>query len=83
MIINVFKNITYCLKWTSKNFPNRDELSLRTVLALPKLSSSGEASKICSVMRLDGDLLTAAKYCIISLVDSVLPEPDSPEITTT
>jgi len=74
---------TYSLKCTSRYFPNRDELSLRTVLALPKLSSRGDASSICSVIRLEGDLFTAAKYCITSFVDSVFPEPLSPEITTT
>jgi hypothetical protein len=74
---------TYSLKCTSRYFPNRDELSLRTVLALPKLSNRGEASSICSVIRLEGDLFTAAKYCITSFVDSVFPEPLSPEITTT
>ena len=55
---------------------------MRTVFAFPKLSNSGDASRICSVIKLDGDLLTAAKYCINNLVDSVFPEPDSPDTTT-
>ena len=33
-----------------------------TVLAFPKLSRSGEASRICSVIRLEEDLFTAARY---------------------
>ena len=33
-----------------------------TVLALPKLSRSGLASRICSVIRLLEDLFTAARY---------------------
>ena len=37
----------------------------------------------CPLTRLDEDLLTAAKYCINSLVLSVLPAPDSPLITIT
>lgn len=75
--------ITYSLKWTSKYFPNRLLLSFRGVLAFPKLSRSGVASRICSVTRLFGARLTAARYCITNLVDSVFPEPDSPEMTTT
>lgn len=69
---------THCLKKTSMYFPNRLELSFRIVLALPKDSSRGLASRICSVMRLLPDLLTAARYCMINLVASVFPDPDSP-----
>jgi hypothetical protein len=36
------------LNWISTNLPNRDELSLRTVLALPNASSSGFDSSTCS-----------------------------------
>nr|GFS60648.1 hypothetical protein NPIL_219851 [Nephila pilipes] len=71
-------NHTYSLKCTSMYFPNLLELSFLTVFAFPKDSSKGLASRICSVMRLLGDLFTAAKYCIISLVLSVLPAPLSP-----
>ena len=76
----------YFLKKIWVYLPNREELSLRTVVALPKLSSSGDASKICSVTKLEAecdDLLTAAKYCMINLVDSVLPAPLSPLMMTT
>ena len=56
------------LKKISRYFPNLELLSFLTVLALPKLSRRGEASRICSVIRLDEDLLTAARYCMINLV---------------
>jgi hypothetical protein len=36
-----------------------------------------------SLTKLEEDLLTAAKYCISSLVLSVLPAPDSPVMTIT
>uniref|UniRef100_A0A1A9WX27 Uncharacterized protein n=1 Tax=Glossina brevipalpis TaxID=37001 RepID=A0A1A9WX27_9MUSC len=67
-------------------FLQRELLSLRVVRALPKASNKGAASKICSVITAEAEPppgTTAAKYCITSFVDSVLPEPDSPEITTT
>ena len=69
---------TYDLKKTSIYFPNLLELSLRIVLAFPNDSRSGLASRICSVIVLLPDLFTAARYCMISLVASVLPAPDSP-----
>ena len=53
------------------------------VLACPKLSRIGEASRICSVVRFEVLLLTAARYCRSSLVLSVLPEPDSPVMMIT
>ena len=56
------------LKKISRYFPNLELLSFLTVLALPKLSRRGEASRICSVIRLEEDLLTAARYCMINLV---------------
>jgi hypothetical protein len=36
------------LNWISTNLPKREELSLRTVFALPKASSSGFDSSTCS-----------------------------------
>lgn len=69
---------TYFLKKTSTYFPNRLELSLRMVLALPNDSSRGFASRIWSVITLVPDLLTAARYCITSFVLSVFPAPLSP-----
>lgn len=78
-----FSFLTHSLKYTSKYFPNLLLLSFLGVFALPKLSNNGVASRICSVTRLFGARLTAARYCITSFVDSVFPEPDSPEITTT
>ena len=59
-------------------FPNLELLSFLRVLALPKLSKSGDVSRICSVMRLDDALFATAKYCVNSLVLSDLPAPDSP-----
>ena len=56
------------MKKISRYFPNLELLSFLTVLALPKLSRRGEASRICSVIRLEEDLLTAARYCMINLV---------------
>lgn len=58
----------------------RDELSLRIVLALPKASRMGFASKICCSIH-ECLPLMAARYCNISFVLSVLPAPDSPDIT--
>ena len=69
------------LKWMSMYFPNRDELSLRIVFALPKASRIGLASRICcSIQECFPEM--AARYCKINLVLSVFPAPDSPEITT-
>ena len=69
------------LKWMSIYFPNRDELSLRIVFALPNASRMGLASRICcSIQECFPEM--AARYCKINLVLSVFPAPDSPEITT-
>lgn len=68
----------YLLKKTSMYLPNLLELSLRIVLALPKDSNNGLASRICSVMSWLPFLLTAARYCITNLVASVFPDPLSP-----
>lgn len=49
------------------------ELTFRVVRALPNTSSSGPASRICSVITVDALPLLgtiAAKYCIINFVDS-------------
>lgn len=67
---------------TSMYFPNREELLLRKVLALPKLSSSGLESRIwfsmLGPMRLAVLPQIVEMNCKIFLVASVLPAPDSP-----
>ena len=63
------------------NFPNREELSFLMVLAFPNASKIGLASKICCSIQ-ECFPLIAAKYCKMSFVLSVLPAPDSPEMTT-
>ena len=78
------------------NFPNREELSFRRVRAFPKDSRRGLADKTrCSRVVLEvleaeveagpGEerafwLVILAKYCMIILVASVFPAPDSPEM---
>ncbi len=55
----------------------REELLLRTVAALPNASSTGLASSI--LLSTDDCLFVRwARNCMISLVASVLPAPDSP-----
>ena len=62
---------------TSMNLPNLEELSFRTVLAFPKASSIGEASRICSwTKEWVGEVWF--RYERISFVVSVLPAPLSP-----
>lgn len=58
----------------------RDELSFRMVLAFPKASKMGFASRICCSIH-ECLPLIAARYCRINFVLSVFPAPDSPEIT--
>ena len=63
-------------------FPNRDELLFRSVFALPNASRIGLLMR----MRSSGptvDVLPAisAMYCRHCFVHSVLPAPDSPEMT--
>ena len=69
-------------------FPNRDELSLRVVLALPKASRTGLVARICLSTSLassketlvfpfpsaDGGF-TEAIYRMMNLADSVFPAP--------
>ena len=93
-------------KCTCMNLPKRDELLLRTVLALPAsrrfrpcergeqivsivLCQTGQAGAVPKASRIvlasmiccstqSWLVVTAVRYCRISLVDSVLPAPDSP-----
>ena len=68
------------VKCTSIHLPKREELLLRTVLALPKASSTGFAASSLSCM-LPSELPAAsAKNLRQCLVASVLPAPDSPEM---
>ena len=64
---------------------NLDELSLWTVLALPKASRTGlDSSNCCRIISNSSDLPAAdAMYWRISFDASVLPEPLSPVITIT
>lgn len=79
-------------KWIRINLPNRDELSLRVVFALPKASRTGLVWTIWSsrfpflVSSAVGFLetqATQAKYAITFFVFSVFPAPDSPLIVVT
>ena len=69
-------------------FPNRDELSLRVVLALPKASRAGLVARICLSTSLASSKetlvfpfppaeggFTEAMYRMINLADSVFPAP--------
>lgn len=69
-------------------FPNRDELSLRVVLALPNASKAGLVAKICLSTSLASSRetlvfpfpsaeggFTEAMYRMINLADSVFPAP--------
>ena len=74
------------VKLSLMSLPKRDELSLRSVLALPHASSSGEEAISLSVRDgppepLVGPLDISLRYSSKSLVVSVLPEPLSPLIT--
>ena len=80
--------------WISMNFPKRDELSLRTVLALPNVSRIGlDWSTCCSTVRFSSPPLAPApgeaacpprkaRKFMMSLLVSVLPAPLSPLIST-
>lgn len=70
------------VRLTLISLPKRDELLLRSVLALPKASISGLASRTLFWMLalLDPPCwLFSATYCKNSLVVSVFPAPDSPD----
>ena len=64
-------------------FPNLEELSLRLVLALPKASRTGlDLSSLSFTMStLAFFLVVAAMNCNTFFDASVLPAPDSPEIS--
>jgi hypothetical protein len=56
---------------------------METVMTLSACLPHDETDEGRSLTKLEEDLLTAAKYCISSLVLSVLPAPDSPVMTIT
>ena len=67
------------------NFPNLDELSFLTVLALPHASRTGFVWTILSSREASPSFLLpeeqmVAKYEMTFLVFSVFPAPDSPVI---
>ena len=77
------------LNLISVHLPKRDELSLRVVLALPNDSMSGLDLRICcssdsvfSPVASDARPDASARNWSTSFIVSVLPAPDSPEITT-
>lgn len=76
--------IPFSLYFTCMNFPNRLELLLWAVLALPNASRTGPALRmVCSTPEpWEPFCDSAVKWCNRKLVLSVLPEPDSPLITT-
>ena len=68
---------------TWKNFPKREELLFRTVLAFPKASSTGLLSRICCwILPAPPPCDRCIRYCRTILVASVFPAPDSPLIRT-
>ena len=80
-------------KCTVTSLPKRDELSLRSVFALPKASSTGLecTSSSCSETWPSVAATAASSPCVPATAArkrktcfefSVLPEPDSPEVTS-
>ena len=63
------------------NLPKREELSLRSVLALPKASRMGFAAStfLSAPLALPAQ---SARYSRHTLHVTVLPAPDSPEMST-
>lgn len=61
--------------------PKREELSLRTVLLLPKASRRGLQARILFSMEWLYFWLKLVIIFMQYLVDSVFPAPDSPDIT--
>ena len=70
------------LNCSVRNLPKRDELLFQRVLAQPKLSMMGFVCSTRLCRSLSDDVLTSARYLSRILADSVLPEPDSPEMIT-
>ena len=68
------------LKCTSIHLPKRDELLLRSVLALPNDSSTGLPAMRRSCRPSMTDVVALAKNSRHFFVASVLPAPDSPEM---
>ena len=72
------------MKRRSRYLPNRDELSFISVWALPKASSMGLTLMILSERPSASAPLERSIMCWRKcLADSVLPAPDSPEMTQT
>ena len=67
-------------KCTSIHLPKREELLLRTVLALPKASRMGLADSSLSAMPAVVEPAASAKNLRHCFVASVLPAPLSPEM---
>jgi len=80
--------------WIRTNLPKRDELSLRTVLALPKASRRGfmpstlwatpaGSSEVASeaTAAVSSARRGEARYFMMTFMASVLPAPLSPEMT--
>ena len=72
--------------WSSMYLPKRLLFSLRSVLALPKASSTGlvcssRSRTVVSPLVLARPPDTSAMYSITRLAASVLPAPDSPLTT--
>ena len=65
-----------------RNLPKRDELLFQTVRALPKFSMMGFvfSTRLCKSPPAEAE--TAARYWRRIFAVSVLPAPDSPEMTT-
>ena len=76
----------YKEKNISTYLPNLDELSFLTVFEFPKASSTGLHAKIFSPTSPTSEppppyFPRSVKKFIATFADSVLPAPDSPEIT--
>eukprot|EP00966_Prymnesium_polylepis_P312700 7225816-Prymnesium_polylepis.1 len=66
------------LKCTSTHLPNRLELLLRLVLALPSTSSRRDAQRSCLCSDPVRSPHTSTRKLSVCFVASVLPAPDSP-----
>lgn len=82
-IFTVYTLLTLKLNSMSIYLPKREELSFLLVLALPNASSTGLLCRRRSLTRSTSHLWreVAARNLRTCLLASVLPAPDSPEIT--
>jgi hypothetical protein len=69
-------------RWICMHLAKREELSLFTVLALPKASSGSFVSMSFSARLGTVDSFLPIRYASTNFEHSVLPAPDSPQMST-